>query len=470
MKTRKTIPLRPPLDNELTSSEMSKSYVVRIVNALICTVCLCALALAADQKAPTKLSDLPPEAQRAISAALARKLPRIDDFTLTASDGLSGDYFGYSVAISGNTVVVGAPQTTINGNQKQGSAYVFVKPVNGWANMTQTAELTSSDGQPLDYFGNSVAINGRTVVVGSPRSVLNGNFSQGAAYVFVEPPNGWTNMTQTAKLSASDGAAYAFFGTAAATSGDAIVVGSPYSTDGNMLPGTAYVFVEPSGGWVDMTQTAELTASDGAPNDGFGFTVSIDSNTTIVGGGQCPSCTGSAYVFVEPPNGWVDTTQTAELTPSDSEPGENFGQTVSVSGDTIAVGDPIHGFEEAGAVYVFAEPAGGWVNMTQTAELTVRGAEFACVGNSVSIAGNVILAGADCTSLHTGAAYAFVKPAGGWQNSSKVALKLSIPFKYRSDYFGASVAISGNTGIVGAFYATSTGLQRPGEAFVFTEK
>lgn len=449
---------------------MSQLRVVDLAKIFVCTVLLSTLALAVEQKSPSKLSDLPPEAQRAISAALARKLPGIDDFTLTASDGLSGDDFGFSVAISGNTVVVGSPLTTINGNQEQGSAYVFVKPASGWANMTQTAELTSSDGQPFDFFGNSVGLNGNTVVVGSPQSVVNGNPAQGAAYVFVEPANGWTNMTQTAKLTASDGVASAYFGLSAAINGDTIVVGSPFDTIQNPEPGTAYVFVEPSGGWVDMTQTAELTASDGAPNDAFGVTVSIDSNTAIVGGRQCPSCTGSAYVFVEPLNGWIDMTQTAELTPSDGEPAGNFGQAVSISGDTVAVGDSIHGFEEAGAVYVFTEPTGGWVNMTQTAELTVRGAEFSCVGNSVSIAGNVILAGADCTGLHTGAAYAFVKPAGGWQNSSKFALKLSIPFKYRSDYFGASVAISGKTAIVGAFYATSTGLQRPGEAFVFTEK
>ena len=220
---------------------MSKSR-VRLCPVFVCTVILCTLALAADQKSPTKLSDLPPEAEQAISAALARKSAGIDDFTFKASDGISGDYFGFSVAISGNTVVVGAPYTTVNGNQKQGSAYVFVKPSSGWANMTQTAELASSDGHPLDYFGYSVGISGSTVVVGSPQSLVNGNSSQGAAYVFVEPANGWTNMTQTAKLSASDGAAYAFFGMAAAISGNAIVVGSPFSTDGNMLPGTAYVF------------------------------------------------------------------------------------------------------------------------------------------------------------------------------------------------------------------------------------
>jgi len=115
---------------------MSKSR-VRVSTIFVCTVLLCTLALAADQKSPTKLSDLPPDAQQAISAALARNSATIQHFTLTASDGANGDGFGVSVAIDGNTVIVGG--AIINGNQEQGVAYVFVKPPSGWTNMTQTA-------------------------------------------------------------------------------------------------------------------------------------------------------------------------------------------------------------------------------------------------------------------------------------------------------------------------------------------
>jgi hypothetical protein len=455
---------------------MSKSR-VRLGPVFACTVILCTLALAADQKSPTKLSDLPPEARQAISSALARKSPAIQDFTLTASDGTDGDIFGSSVAIDGNTVVVGAPWANFNNHPGPGAAYVFVKPAKGWSNMTQTAELTASDRQNGDYFGGSVAISGNTIVVSASEATVNGNPEQGAAYVFVKPAGGWTNMTETAKLTASDGTDYSVLGVSVSISGNTVVAGAPQSLGNNPGSGSAYIFVEPSGGWADMTQTAELTPSDGTLYDDFGFSVSVSGETVIVGGGQCGGgCPGTAYIFAEPPNGWSDMTETAQLTPADHGV-DAFGISVSINGPTAVVGGSNSGYEGAGAVYVFVEPAGGWSDMTQTAELTVNKTKFACLGSSVAISANVILAGADCTHLSTGVAYAFLKPAGGWQNSSKFALELSIPFTYQYDYFGASVAISGKVGVIGAPYAPTSPPCRngncasgPGEAFIFTEK
>jgi hypothetical protein len=178
---------------------------------------------------------------------------------------------------------------------------------------------------------------------------------------------------------------------------------------------------------------------------------------------------------VEPPNGWVDTTETAILTASDG--GGDLGFSVSMAGDTIIAGSPDHGTNEQGAGYVFVEPAKGWVNMTQTTELTVSPSKLAGLGDSVSIAGDVILAGAPLTQGATGVAFVFLKPAGGWQNTSHFAARLSIPFKYQNDGFGDSTAISGTTGIVGAPYAPTSPPCRggecaagPGEAFVFMEQ
>ena len=144
---------------------------------------------------------------------------------LTASDGAANAYFGYSVATSGNTVVVGAPQAAVSGNSAEGATYVFTQPAAGWTSMIQTATLTASDGAADDEFGCSVAIDGDAVVVGSPDATVDGNFAAGAAYVFVEPAAGWASMTQTAELTASDGAAMANFGQAVSISGNTIVVG-----------------------------------------------------------------------------------------------------------------------------------------------------------------------------------------------------------------------------------------------------
>jgi hypothetical protein len=289
---------------------VSKSRIVSVGSMFACGVLLCTLALAADQKSPTKLSDLPAEAQQAISGAMRRNSTGIQHHTLSASDGVNNAWFGLSVAIDGDTVVVGAP----NGDQDLGAAYVFVKPAGVWAGTTQTAELTASDAQNGDFFGSSVAISGNTIVVGARGATVNGNPYQGATYIFVMPKHGWTNMTQTAKLTASDGAPVANFGLATTIDGNTVVVGAPYGANDDG-PGAAYVFVMPSGGWTDMTQGAELTASDGTDKDTFGISVSIEDSVVIVGaeeeGGQRP---GVGYVFVEPPTGWTNATETAELT------------------------------------------------------------------------------------------------------------------------------------------------------------
>lgn len=110
--------------------------------------------------------------------------PFVEQAKLTASDGAALDFFGWSVAISGDTVVVGAVLDDIGANADQGSAYVFVKPVGGWMNMTQTAKLTASDGAAGDGFGFSVAVSGDTAVVGASGDTIGANTDQGSAYVF----------------------------------------------------------------------------------------------------------------------------------------------------------------------------------------------------------------------------------------------------------------------------------------------
>ena len=150
-----------------------------------------------------------------------------------------GDYFGNSVSISGNTVVVGAP-LGVNGDQ--GAAYVFTEPALGWKDNTETAELTASDGAGADYFGTSVSISGNTVVVGA----YGVNGSQGAAYVFTESGSGWVSTSMAAKLTASDGASGDTFGYSVSISGNTVVVGAYSATvNGNSNAGAAYVFATP---------------------------------------------------------------------------------------------------------------------------------------------------------------------------------------------------------------------------------
>ena len=160
--------------------------------------------------------------------------PSAQKAKLTASNGTAGDNSGFSVAISGSTVVVGAPWATVNGHSQQGEAYVFTQSGTTW---TQAAELTASDGHSNDGFGYSVAISGNTVVVGSDILL------KGAAYVFAKPGSGWTNMTQTAKLRA-DGGVEDNFGNSVSISGNTVVVGASAALVGGIYPGAAYVFTE----------------------------------------------------------------------------------------------------------------------------------------------------------------------------------------------------------------------------------
>jgi hypothetical protein len=224
---------------------------------------------------------------------------------LTAADGAASDFLGRSVAVSGNTVVAGAPEAKIGSNSFQGAGYVFVKPGPGWVNVTQTAKLTASDGAADDRLGSSVAVSGDTVVAGALRA--NGfNPDQGAAYVFVKPGTGWANGTQTAKLTASDGAANDELGHAIALSGDTIVGGAPFADVGGRVDrGAAYVFVKPGTGWANGTQTEKLTAADGVAEDLLGHTVAVSAATAVAGapyadvGGNADA--GAAYVFQSNP-------------------------------------------------------------------------------------------------------------------------------------------------------------------------
>jgi hypothetical protein len=328
------------------------------------------------------LADLPVAAQKEISSAIAQDqnanqaspaasgvaASMTQAAELTASNGAANDELGYSVAVSQDTIVVGAPYATVGGHSDQGVAYVFTESGSSGANMTQVAELTASDSNEGDLFGSAVAISWDTVVVGA----YGANAGQGAAYVFTEPNSGWTDMTQVAKLTASDGAARQEFGFSVSVNIDTVVVGAPDA--GKNAGGAAYVFVEPGTGWATMTQTVELTTSDGASGDGLGTPVSVNGIYAVVG---APFATvdgnsrqGAAYVFAETGSNW---TQVAELTASDGAAYDWFGQSVSISGNTVVVGAAqakIGANNDQGAAYVFVEPASGWENMTQTAELT----------------------------------------------------------------------------------------------------
>ena len=210
---------------------------------------------------------------------------------LTASDEAADDLFGQSVAVDGDTMVVGA-----SGDDHNGSAYVFTRQSGTWS---QVAKLTASSEAFVDSFGYSVAVDGDTVVVGSPMEFYFDSLS-GSAYVFVKPEEGWATATPTAKLTESDPAAGLGFGWEVAIDGDTVVVGTYWDDDNGTGSDSAYVFVKPATGWTTATETAKLTAPDGAAGDYFGLLVAVDADTVVVGApwdDDNGSGSGLAYVY-----------------------------------------------------------------------------------------------------------------------------------------------------------------------------
>jgi hypothetical protein len=307
---------------------------------------------------------------------------------------------------------------------------------------------TGADGDENDL---SVAVSGDTAV----------GIAQRGVYVYAKSGR-WTSMTQTAVLTSSDGQQ---FGRSVAIDGDTIVIGAPF-TDG--VP-AVYVFVKPAGGWVDMTETAKLTASDTTQLSFLGGVVSISGDTIASGAiGK-----GSAYVFVKPAGGWTNATETAELTPASGSGAVQFGGTIGVSGNVVvvgAIGTTVKGLQDVGACFVFVKPARGWKNMTQNAVLIPsRPKQLLFMGQQVGISGDTIVAGAPLDMVNgnkfAGAVFLFAKPTNGWTSMTETALLTASDGTSR-DEFGFSTAISGNTVIVGANLAAVNG--NPGQGAVYT--
>ena len=384
----------------------------------------------------------------------------IRQIDLLPADGEQFSFFGSSVAIQGNTVVVGSPgYADSSGDAAPGHVYVYVKPPGGWTNMIQTAELSASDGgsEPGNNFGTSVAIAADTIFVGAPATLL-GTFPN-RVYIFSKPPDGWHDMTETAIVSAGTSTAAYGFGDSIAVdaTGQTLVVGAEYSEINFLSPqGAVYVFVKPENGWQNTsTPNALLTASDAAANDRLGRSVAIGGNVLVAGADNKLNGTGEVYVFVEPPGGWTGMTETAQLTAALPVPSSFLGTSVAISGDTVVAGAPLGSRSRpTGRAYIFVEPPGGWSDTNETAQLIDPSRSFDYLGWSVAIAGRIVVAGAPFANVQAnegqGATYVFAKPKDGWKSASKFAAFLADEFGEEFDGFGTAVAIDGNTITSGA--------------------
>jgi hypothetical protein len=366
-----------------------------------------------------------------------------DEVKITASDADADDNFGRSVAISGNNAVVGSSKDDDNGSNS-GSVYLYqYNPNTGsW----DEVKLTASDGDVNDWFGGSVAISGNNIVVGASGDDDNGS-SSGSVYLYQYNPN--MSTWDETKITASDGAADDNFGSVA-ISENSILIGASGDTS---YAGSAYLFQKnPSTGSWDETK---ITASDGTAYDFFGSAIGISGNTSIIGAYRDPG-EGSAYVYDITE---MQSMKDFKLTASDGLADDYFGASVAVSGSTVIVGaNGVGPYEGAAYLYQYNPNTGLWDEVKLTGSDTSSDDRF---GAKVAISENNALVGAfyhDANGTNSGAAYLFqYNPnTGAWDETKLLASDGS-----SSDAFGSSVSISGNNALLGAYgdddYATDSG-------------
>lgn len=390
---------------------------------------------------------------------------------ITASDAAAFDTFGQGVAISGDLIAVGAPNDDVGANTDQGSVYVFARNHGGADAWGEVAKLTTTDGAEYDNLGFYVDIDGDTVAVGASRDDDNGPDS-GSVYIFSRNHGGLDSWGQVTKLTPSEGAAGDAFGLDVAIFGDRVVAGAPNDDDAGTTSGSAYVFDRNQGGPDAWGEVLKLTASDAAGGDDFGYSVAVSPDMVVVGAygdDDMHYQSGSAYVFANcggDPGEWEEA---VKATASDPEPGDYFGWASAASGDTFVVG--AHRNSDAGpnsgSAYVFERNSGGADAWGQVVKLTASDASsYSDFGWSVGIWGDTIIVGAQGAD-GLGAAYIFERNQGGadvWGEVAKLVPSDGLPGDSMS--FGVSVAIFGSTVVVGAEADDFAGLST-GSAYVF---
>jgi hypothetical protein len=372
---------------------------------------------------------------------------------LTATDGANWDFFGLSVAVSGDTAVVGAYQHQVGSTVNAGAAYVFTRTHGAWSFQR---ELNAPSPEMGEQFGYSVAVSGDTVLVGAPYNSLDANTS-GAVFVYTRSGTDWALQDI---LKASDKAIGDHLGYAVALSGDTAVAGAPGRDSSR---GAVYVFTRSGSSWTQQT-APPLTAGDAAADDAFGSRVAMSGDTLVTSAlyhaVSGKAWAGAAYVFARTGTTWA---QQQELTAGDGAAGDQFGFALAAFGDTLLVGVPLHTTPvapAAGAAYVFTRTGGAWA---QQQELMAPDAAINDgFGYGVGLCGDMAVVGAPGHAgggpNNSGAAYVFARRGSTWTQQSVVTASDGAD----GDWFGSSAAVSGGTTLIGAASkATYTGAAYP---------
>lgn len=368
-------------------------------------------------------------------------------------------YFGHAVALSGDTALVGAYR-----EGGKGAAYVFVREGGVWR---QQARLVDPSGNPDDFFGWSVALDGDIAVIGAPGDDALGVSNRGAAIIFERIGQQWTLRQSLVNNPSSPNAPTDDqFGFAVAVSGQSLLVGVPGADpDMSFDEGLGYVFTRTAGSWaLDGTLRAPFGTSPGSQ---LGSAVGLDGTTAILGapgqnlGGGADQ--GAALVYVRNPSWSLQATLLAIL----PQPGDRHGAAVSVSGDLVLVGSP--GRTTRGSAWAYRREATNWIIEQEFFDSVGQPADN--FGWSLAIDGSTALIGAyrRRTSLiaESGASFAFLRTGAGLWTASPGPV-LSADDGAPGDWLGFAVALDGNTAISGAVADDVLNNQDQGSAYLHT--
>jgi FG-GAP repeat len=396
--------------------------------------------------------------------------------------------FGSRVSISGNYAIVGAPRYGGSGLTNMGLAYIFNKTASGW---TQVARLAAKDSASNDYFGGSVAISGDYAIVGCGNKQVNANTAQGKAYIYHRSGTSWLLDTALVK---PGGAAYEDFGWSVAvcafnTGGAGVAIGIPYSDAGGTDKGEVYCYRKTTTNW---SFVQNIIPTDLAISDYYGFTVAMDTDYVAVGAtGQDNALyayadAGAVYVYAFGGGVWNFQQKLLGYTAR-----AQFGFAISLSSNMLAVGAPwaTTYTNTSSSVFIYARTGSTWAQTTYLfiynfevvpdanqiqpvsgSSISITNLTF---GISVSLSGNTLVIGASGgadypnggSSYYTdrvGATYVYKNLSGNTFTRTNI---IQSDFPNYGDLFGQSVSISGNQYIIGSSHAIINGLANAGNVY-----
>ncbi|KAF5087824.1 FG-GAP repeat protein [anaerobic digester metagenome] len=370
----------------------------------------------------------------------------VEEFRLAADDPTNAAEFGRSVAMDGDLVAVGAGGADAGPVSNAGAVYLFKRQGQGYI---PEAKLVAPDATDGAEFGRAVAIQGNTVIVGARFAQVGDLSKAGAVYVFKKYQGSWHFED---KIVSPEPADEDNFGRALAVQGNLLVVTARKENLNAADVGAAYVFTCRGGEW---TNTAKITAGDPTPGAYFGQSVAVRGGLIVVGARNAdPDGAGAIYLFRESSEGWEEI---AKVAPPDGKADDNFGFTVAMAGDTIAVGArraDLPGAKDAGAAYVFSLHGNSVDLVTKlTAGDARAGDQF---GQAIALAGDLIAVGANRADTEegadTGAIYLFRRAGNRWTEAGKVTASDGVA----GDEFGYSLSAFGNRMVTGAHTADAT--------------